>query len=237
MAAEEPAEAPRDASGEDLGLPPLDQIEAVLRASRAQPEEQDEELDDLRGRMGDESDGGSPPQPPIVRSSVPDNETADRWGVVRPDPVDITEKPEVGFSDMGPFLWALPGPDQPWATLSDVSMLCNALVESGADISLVVGHDFGRALCVQRETLRVVAVPLDTGGPGTRFVDAGLPQFAHCLALLGRMWPLRHGLTPRQAGRWTEEFQAELVLLDPPAPASPENWWALLLEQMWDGLL
>lgn len=27
------------------------------------------------------------------------------------------------------------------------------------------------------------------------------------------------------------------VRLDPWAPASPENWWALVLEQMWDGLL
>ncbi|MER5763954.1 SUKH-4 family immunity protein [Streptomyces sp. NPDC002082] len=440
--AEEPAEARRGASGADLGLPPLDQIEAVLRASRAQLEEQDEELDDLRGRMGDEPAESAPQsQPPIVRSSVLDKETAGRRGVVRPDPVDIVEEPDepeddfgvyyappawytqaqpagaptapapargaptvgpghlailryrtgdgtvhqitrtsapgrphpewqlmyelrargvppnqvldvrteleacdlpggycarmiqetwpravalrdipyggdlagrragmgelltrrdadqapvrtplprapaepqgsgvasaaqhvarafapenvVRFTwldalrtgapevvqqtlveaglprDFGPFFWALPEPDQPWATSSDVALLCNALVASGADISLVVGHDFGQALCVQRESLRVVAVPLDSlGTVTTQFVNSGLPEFAHCLALLGRRWPLRHGLTRQQAGRWTEEFQTELVRLDPPATAASETWWSQLLEQMWDGLL
>ncbi|MCX4781370.1 SUKH-4 family immunity protein [Streptomyces sp. NBC_01264] len=437
--AEEPEDARRDASGEALGLPPLDQIEAVLRASRAQLEEQDEELDDLRGRMGDEPAEGAPQsQPPIVRSSLLDNETAGRRGVVRPDPVDIAEESEDDFGvydappawytqaqtagaptdpapvrgaptvgpghlailryrtgdgtvhqitrtsapgrphpewqllyelrargvppnqvldvrteleacdlpggycarmiqetwpravalrdipyggdlasrragmwelltrrdadqapvrtpllrapaepqgsgvasaahhvarafapenvvrftwldalrtgapavvqetlveaglprDFGPFFWALPEPDQPWATSSDVALLCNALVASGADISLVVGHDFGRALCVERKSLRVVAVPLDSPGTvTTQFVNSGLPDFAHCLALLGRMWPLRHGLTPQRAGRWTEEFQSELMRLDPPALAGSESWWSLLLEQMWDGLL
>ncbi|MCM1970137.1 SUKH-4 family immunity protein [Streptomyces sp. G1] len=440
--AEEPAEARLGASGPDLGLPPLDQIEAVLRASRAQLEEQDEELDDLRGRMGDEPAESAPQsQPPIVRSSVPDNETAGRRGVVRPDPVDIVEEsdePEDDFGvyyappawytqaqtagaptdpapargeptvgpghlailryrtgdgtvhqitrtsapgrphpewqlmyelrargvppnqvldvrteleacdlpggycarmiqetwpravalrdipyggdlagrragmgelltrrdtdrapvrtplppapaepwgsgwvsaahymartfapddllrftwadalragapevvqetlvraglprDMSPFFWALPVPGQPWETLTDVAMLCTALVTSGADISLVVGHDFGKALCVQRGTLHVVAVPLDSPGTvATQFVNSGLPEFAHCLALLGRMWPQRRGLTPERAGRWTEEFQEELVRLDAPATASPETWWSQLLEQMWDGLL
>ena len=51
------------------------------------------------------------------------------------------------------------------------------------------------------------------------------------------MWRLRLGLTPEQAGRWTVDFQAQLAALDPAALASPDHWWAVLLEQMWDGLL
>ncbi|MBT2446960.1 SUKH-4 family immunity protein [Streptomyces sp. ISL-43] len=453
--AEEPADGGRDAAGEDLGLAPLDQIEAVLRASREQLEEQDEELDDLRGRMGDEPAESADEPPPIVRGTLLDNETAGRRGVVQPRPVDSDEEPAYDFAidytppawytqdvrapaepeeeveaftidytppdwytagrkppvptvgpghgavlryrtpdgsvrqivrhsapgtphpewqilyelralnvpphrvlelhtelepcdlpggycarmiekawpqalikrefpygndhagrqagmrqlltryiesqapvravlpptplmpsgprvesatqmvmeafapenvlrfsladalragappivrqtlmeaglprDMGPFFWSLPGSDQPWPTSTDVAVLGSALVASGANISLVVGHDFGRALCVQQGTLHIMAVPLEAVGPlSMQFVNTGLPEFAHCIALLGRMWPLRHGLTPEQAGRWTSDFQAGLVQLDPPAPASPENWWSLLLEQMWDGLL
>ncbi|MDX6356654.1 MAG: hypothetical protein QOF98_3557, partial [Streptomyces sp.] len=52
-----------------------------------------------------------------------------------------------------------------------------------------------------------------------------------------RMWRLRIGLTPEQAGRWTVDFQAQLAAQDPAAIASPDNWWSVLLEQMWDGLL
>jgi hypothetical protein len=77
------------------------------------------------------------------------------------------------------------------------------------------------------------------GAPASpaQFVNSTLPDFARCLALLGRMWRLRLGLTPDQAGRWTVDFQAQLAALDPAALASPDHWWAVLLEQMWDGLL
>lgn len=50
------------------------------------------------------------------------------------------------------------------------------------------------------------------------------------------MWRLRYGLTPDQAGRWTTDFQAQLLAVDPAALQSPETWWAVLLEQFWDGL-
>lgn len=68
-------------------------------------------------------------------------------------------------------------------------------------------------------------------------MNSGLPEFVRSLALLGRMWRLRFGLTPEQAGRWTVDFQAQLMMLDQAALGSPDNWWSVLLEQMWDGLL
>jgi hypothetical protein len=70
-----------------------------------------------------------------------------------------------------------------------------------------------------------------------QFVNTGLPEFTRSMALLGRMWRLRFGLNPEQAGRWTVDFQAQLVALDAAALASPESWWSVLLEQMWDGLI
>jgi hypothetical protein len=90
-------------------------------------------------------------------------------------------------------------------------------------------------------TAHIVAVPLEAGPVGQvvppQFVNASLPQFVRCMALLGRMWRLRFGLNPEQAGRWTSDFQGQLASLDAQAVADPENWWSVLLEQMWDGLL
>jgi hypothetical protein len=143
--------------------------------------------------------------------------------------------------EIPPFFWAMAQPGRPVPTLAEVA--AERGVQSGADAGsyLVMGTDFGRQLCVQYGTAYIVAVPLEAGPGGQsappQFVNASLPQFARCLALLGRMWRLRYGLTPDQAGRWTTDFQAQLAALDPQAVADPESWWSVLLEQMWDGLL
>ncbi|WP_309057348.1 SUKH-4 family immunity protein [Streptomyces sp.] len=143
-------------------------------------------------------------------------------------------------ADFGPFFWAQPAvPVVP--TLAELA--AQRQVQPAADASsyLVLGSDFGRAICVQYGTAHIVAVPVEAGPGGQpvppQFVNTGLPEFVRCMALLGRMWRLRFGLNPEQAGRWTVDFQAQLAMLDPAALSSPENWWSVLLEQMWDGLL
>lgn len=143
-------------------------------------------------------------------------------------------------ADFGPFFWAQPA--QPVVpTLAELAAQRQVQPASDAGSYLVLGSDFGRAICVQYGTAHIVAVPVE-GGPGgqpvaPQFVNTGLPEFTRCLALLGRMWRLRFGLNPEQAGRWTVDFQVQLAMLDPAALASPESWWSVLLEQMWDGLL
>ncbi|MXG28205.1 hypothetical protein GRQ63_21495 [Streptomyces sp. YIM 132580] len=143
-------------------------------------------------------------------------------------------------ADFGPFFWAQPG--QPVVpTLGELAAQRQVQAAPDAGSYLVMGTDFGRAICVQYGTANVVAVPVEAGPGGQpvppQFVNTGLPEFVRSMALLGRMWRLRFGLTPEQAGRWTVDFQAQLVALDPAALASPESWWSVLLEQMWDGLL
>ncbi|WTP80016.1 SUKH-4 family immunity protein [Streptomyces sp. NBC_00178] len=142
--------------------------------------------------------------------------------------------------DFGPFFWAQPGhPVVP--TLAELAAQRQVQPASDAGSYLVMGSDFGRAVCVQYGTANIVAVPVEAGPGGQpvppQFVNTGLPEFVRSMALLGRMWRLRFGLNPEQAGRWTVDFQAQLVALDPAALASPESWWSVLLEQMWDGLL
>ncbi|MER6999258.1 SUKH-4 family immunity protein [Streptomyces sp. NPDC000410] len=143
-------------------------------------------------------------------------------------------------ADFGPFFWAQPA--QPVVpTLAELAAQRQVQPASDAGSYLVVGSDFGRAICVQYGTAQIVAVPVESGPGGQpvapQFVNSGLPEFTRCLALLGRMWRLRFGLNPEQAGRWTVDFQAQLAALDPAALSSPESWWSVLLEQMWDGLL
>ncbi|GGU33498.1 SUKH-4 family immunity protein [Streptomyces lavendofoliae] len=143
-------------------------------------------------------------------------------------------------ADFGPFFWAQPA--QPVVpTLAELAAQRQVRPASDAGSYLVIGSDFGRAICVQYGTAHIVAVPVEAGPDGRpvapQFVNSGLPEFTRCLGLLGRMWRLRFGLTPEQAGRWTVDFQAQLAMLDPAALSSPESWWSVLLEQMWDGLL
>ncbi|MFH8891534.1 SUKH-4 family immunity protein, partial [Streptomyces sp. NPDC017949] len=143
--------------------------------------------------------------------------------------------------DFGPFFWAQAVPGQPVPTLAELAAQRQVQPASDAGSYLVVGSDFGKALCVQYGTAHIVAVPVEAGPGGApvppQFVNSSLPQFARSLAMLGHMWRLRQHLTPEQAGRWTVDFQANLAGLDSAALASPENWWSVLLEQMWDGLL
>ncbi|QGZ49326.1 hypothetical protein GPZ77_13930 [Streptomyces sp. QHH-9511] len=143
-------------------------------------------------------------------------------------------------ADFGPFFWAQPA--QPVVpTLAELAAQRQIQPASDAGSYLVIGSDFGRAICVQYGTAHIVAVPVEAGPGGQpvppQFVNSGLPEFTRSMALLGRMWRLRFGLNPEQAGRWTVDFQAQLAMLDPAALSSPENWWSVLLEQMWDGLL
>ncbi|MFJ8668293.1 SUKH-4 family immunity protein [Streptomyces sp. NPDC093600] len=143
-------------------------------------------------------------------------------------------------ADFGPFFWAQPA--QPVVpTLAELAAQRQVQPAPDAGSYLVIGSDFGRAICVQYGTAHIVAVPVEAGPGGQsvppQFVNTGLPEFTRSMALLGRMWRLRFGLNPEQAGRWTVDFQAQLAMLDPAALASPDSWWSVLLEQMWDGLL
>ncbi|MFD9130144.1 SUKH-4 family immunity protein, partial [Kitasatospora sp. NPDC059571] len=139
--------------------------------------------------------------------------------------------------EFAPFFWAQAQEGRPIPTLAELAAERGR--PAGPDFGgyLVLGNDYGRQLCVQYGTAAVVAVDLEGTGEPPRFVNTGVPEFVRSLAVLGRMWRLRYGLTPEQAGRWTTDLQAQLLAVDPAALHTPEGWWAVLLEQFWDGLM
>ncbi|MEV6466883.1 SUKH-4 family immunity protein [Kitasatospora sp. NPDC051702] len=139
--------------------------------------------------------------------------------------------------DFGPFFWAQAQEGRPIPTLAELAAERGLPAAPDFGGYLVLGNDYGRQLCVQYGTAHVVAVDVDGTGQPPRFVNSGVPEFVRSMALLGRMWRLRYGLTPDQAGRWTTDFQAQLAAIDPAALQTADTWWAVLLEQFWDGLL
>ncbi|MGV9265209.1 SUKH-4 family immunity protein [Kitasatospora sp. NPDC003701] len=90
-------------------------------------------------------------------------------------------------------------------------------------------------------------ITLDTACGAVRAVDpdyatarhcnAGPEAFVRSLALFARWLPGLPGLDQRAAGAAVAELQRGLAALDPTVFDDPENWWAVIVEQLWDGLL
>jgi hypothetical protein len=100
---------------------------------------------------------------------------------------------------------------------------------------VVLGGD-GHAL-VTVDTLqgRVRAVDPDTAT--ARYCNADLTAFTRSLALAAERLPALRGLHPYAAGPAVAEFQWALAALDGTAFGDPENWWSVIVEQLWHGLL
>ncbi|MGW4382285.1 SUKH-4 family immunity protein [Kitasatospora sp. NPDC004531] len=82
---------------------------------------------------------------------------------------------------------------------------------------------------------RIWAVDPDTGTG--RYLNTSLAAYLRCLSLLAARHPALRGLDPQAAGLAVDAFQRELAALDPTVFSDPENWWAVIVEQLWDGLL
>jgi hypothetical protein len=70
-----------------------------------------------------------------------------------------------------------------------------------------------------------------------RFVNGSMEQFTACLHLFAGAWRRRSGLSDSEANDQAEELLAELAQADPGAFANPDNWWAVVMEQLCDGLI
>ncbi|WP_030055661.1 MULTISPECIES: SUKH-4 family immunity protein [Streptomyces] len=70
-----------------------------------------------------------------------------------------------------------------------------------------------------------------------RHCNADLRAFVRCLEVFAGWWPTLRGLDPVAAGAAVDTLQRALAEVDGTVFADPENWWAVIVEQLWDGLL
>ncbi|MFI6446287.1 SUKH-4 family immunity protein [Kitasatospora sp. NPDC050543] len=100
---------------------------------------------------------------------------------------------------------------------------------------LLLGTDGWSLITVDTAQGQVRAV--DPDYLTARHCNGDLTAFIRCLALFADRFPRLRGLTPQAAGAAVAELQQGLAALDPTALGDPENWWAVIVEQLWDGLL
>ncbi|MGK4581489.1 SUKH-4 family immunity protein [Kitasatospora sp. HPMI-4] len=99
----------------------------------------------------------------------------------------------------------------------------------------VVGTDGWALITVDPARGRVRAIDPDTAS--ARHCNADLTAFVRSLTLLTDHLPRLSGLPPYAAGPLVAELQWGLAALDRTVFTDPENWWAVVVEQLWHGLL
>ncbi|TDQ50746.1 SUKH-4 family immunity protein [Actinorugispora endophytica] len=102
-----------------------------------------------------------------------------------------------------------------------------------------IGSDGGAAVavrCAGPDGVGQVWAVNTRSGSG-RYVNRSVSDFGRCLALLAGTLPRLRGQDPYTAGRLVAEFQDGLAAIDGSVFGGPENWWSVVVEQMWDGLI
>ncbi|MFF2143415.1 SUKH-4 family immunity protein [Kitasatospora sp. NPDC058190] len=100
---------------------------------------------------------------------------------------------------------------------------------------LVLGSDGWAVITLDAERGTVRAVDPDYGT--ARHCNADLRSFVRCLEVFAGWWQALRGLDPAAAGAAVDALQRALAELDGTVYDDPENWWAVVVEQLWDGLL
>ena len=79
------------------------------------------------------------------------------------------------------------------------------------------------------------------GGPGLRRAGVVVlgqgALFRESLEALRTGWEVRRSLSDAEAESQAGRLRAQLTAIDPPAVNWADHWWALVLEQLDDGLL
>ncbi|MFJ9178777.1 SUKH-4 family immunity protein [Streptomyces sp. NPDC102360] len=97
-----------------------------------------------------------------------------------------------------------------------------------------IGTDGMFVITVQRDTGQVwAAMPLDGS---LQYVNSSVAAFSYSLATLYATRGHMLDAHPYLAGDIVADLQTRLLAIDPNALSQPDNWWSLVIEQMWHGL-
>jgi SUKH-4 immunity protein len=96
---------------------------------------------------------------------------------------------------------------------------------------VVIGDDYGTELCVRLADGAIYSIDPRHKLP-TRFMNSGIPQLASFIELT-RLPSESPEADPEAVAR---QFRDRLARIDSKAFDKAENWWAVVLEQMSNGL-
>ena len=98
-----------------------------------------------------------------------------------------------------------------------------------------IGHDYGTYLVVRPDGS--VASTHPDGSYRTRFVNSSLRQFTASLTVCRDRHARLVGLDDVAAAAMITAWKHDLAAIDPAALDAPENWWAVIIEQLESGLV
>ena len=127
----------------------------------------------------------------------------------------------------------LPRHVDPLFKIGDMAMI-NVPGRSG--LYCRVGSDFGTDLCVSADTGEVESFSL-AGEYPARFVNTSLALFVEFLVFVSAERKRFPDLGDDEIDQLVGEMGERLQHLDRRAFADPDNWWAVIVEQLQDGLL
>ena len=122
------------------------------------------------------------------------------------------------MSAVPPFFWPLGEGDEP-----------------GDRLPGSIGHDGGTFLVVDPDGSVIAHDPL--GELPSRYVNRSVEQFTSTLRLFAGTWKRGPELSEAEASAQAEELRRSLRQVDQSAFADPENWWAVVMEQIILGLI
>jgi len=96
---------------------------------------------------------------------------------------------------------------------------------------VIFGDDYGTDLCVSLSDGAIYSIDPKHKLP-TRFMNSGIEQLARFIEVSETF----SGSTITDLEVLSRQMRAELAKIDPKAFANPENWWAVVLAVMADGL-
>ncbi len=99
-----------------------------------------------------------------------------------------------------------------------------------------IGTDGGAAICIEPGSGGVHALALSNEFP-SRFVNSSLRQFMEFLTRAVSMRRALVDLPEEEAQARVQALVRILHSVDPPALNDRDHWWAVILEQVYDGLL
>ena len=89
---------------------------------------------------------------------------------------------------------------------------------------------------MDRETGNVMSVDIYGNYP-TRFINTSIGQFVTCLYLVSRERAQFKSLSDADIDCQVSDVQQAIMRVDSTALHNDDNWWAIVIEQMNDGLL